>query len=115
MLTEQPPINDLLRQLPSLPLREGGLGMTGAIQGYGYHYPNSVKVTTPLVSVLTHKSSVPILKVHNEVFSLKHNIHHSNHKVVSDNFDDIYKQLTSSLRKCVDVAREKGASSALPV
>jgi len=83
-----------------------------------YHYSNSVKVTTPLVSVLTHKSSVPILEVHDEVFSLKRDIHCSNRKVVSDTFDDIYKKLASSLRKCVEIAREKGASSwlsALPV
>jgi len=26
---------------------------------------------------------------------------------VSDNFDDIYKQLASSLRKCVEIARKK--------
>jgi len=37
--------------------------------------------------------------------------HRSNRKGVSDRFHDIYKQLASSLRKCVDIAREKGASS----
>jgi len=44
--------------------------------------------------------------------------HHSNRKGVSDRFNDICKQLANSLRKCVDIAREKGASSwlsALPV
>ena len=28
-----------------------------------------------------------------------------------DKFNDIYKQLTTSLKKCVDIACEKGASS----
>jgi len=83
-----------------------------------YHYSNSVKVTIPLVSVLTHKSSAPILEIYDKVFSLKQNIHRINCKVVGDYFDDIYKQLVSSLRKCVEIAREKGASSwlsALPI
>ena len=30
------------------------------------------------------------------------------HTAVRDKFDDIYKQLTTSLKKCVDIASEKG-------
>ena len=43
--------------------------------------------------------------------AVKQNIHRSNRKVVKDKFDDIYKQLNLSLKKCVDIACEKGASS----
>ena len=71
-----------------------------------YHYSNSVKVTAPLVSNLTHNSSVPILEVHNEMLALKQDTHCFNCKSVSNRFNEIYKQLASSLRKCVDIARE---------
>jgi len=82
-----------------------------------YHYFNSVKVTTPLVSILTHKSSISVLEAHDAMLVIKRDVHHSNRTAVSDKFDT-YKQLTSCLKKCVDIAREKGASSwlsALPI
>ena len=83
-----------------------------------WSHPRSLTITIlillkllPLVSNLTHNSSVPILEVHNEVLALKQDTHRSNRKGVSNRFNDIYKQLASSLKKCVDIAREKGASS----
>ena len=57
--------------------------------------------------VAQKKSSVPILEVHDEVLALKQDTHRSNHKGVSDKFNDIYEQLASSLRKCVDIILEK--------
>jgi len=83
-----------------------------------YHYLNSVKVTTPLVSILTHKSSISVLEAYDTMLVIKKDVHHSNCKAVSDKFDDTYKQLTNCLKKCVNIAREKGASSwlsALPI
>ena len=77
----------------SLPIREGGLGLLEPSKVADYHY---FKVTAPLVSNLTHNSSVPILEVHDEVLALKQDTHCSNRKGVSDRFNDIYKQLASS-------------------
>jgi len=82
--------------LLSLPIREGGLGLLEPSKVADYHYSNSFKVTAPLVSNLTHNSSVPILEVHDEVLALKQDTHCSNRKGVSDRFNDIYKQLASS-------------------
>ena len=56
-LTDQTPTNNLFQQVLSLPIREGGLGLVEPSKVDNYHYLNSVKVTTPLVSILTHKSS----------------------------------------------------------
>jgi len=78
-----------------------------------YHYLNSVKVTTPLVSILTHKSLISVLEAHDSMLAINRDVHHSNRKAVSDKFDDTYKQLTNCLKKCVDIAHEKGASSRL--
>ena len=109
-LTKQPPINDLLRQLLSLPIREGLLEPSKVTD---YHYSNSVQVTVPLVSNLTQYSSVPILEVHDEVLELKQDTHRSNRKGVSDRFNNIYKQLASSLRKFVDIALLPGCQLSL--
>jgi len=118
LLTEQPPTNDVLRQLLSLPIREGGLGLMEPSKVADYHYSNSVKVTAPLVSLLTHKSSTSVLNVHDETLAIKQDVHRTNRKLMSDKFDATYTQLTTSLKKCVDMAREKGASSwlsAIPI
>jgi len=46
------------------------------------------------------------------VFKL--DIRQSGHKVVKDKFDCIYKQLNTCLKKFVDIACKKDASSCLP-
>jgi len=51
-----------------------------------HHYSNSVKVTTPLVSI-----SESVLEAHDETMFVKQDILQSNCKVVKDKFDDIYK------------------------
>jgi len=43
---------------------EGGLGIVEPSKVADYHYPNSIKVTTPLVSILTNKSSISTLEAH---------------------------------------------------
>jgi len=59
----------------------------------------------------SYKSSISVLEAHDAMLVAKQDVHHSSRKAVSDKFDDIYKKLTTSLKKCVDIAREKGASS----
>ena len=80
-----------------------------------HHYSNSVKVTTPLVSFLTHQSSISVLEAHDEMIADMQDIHQSNCSVVKYKFDNIYKHLNLSLKKCVDMACEKGTSSWLSV
>jgi len=83
-----------------------------------HHYLNSIKVTTPLVSILTSQSSISVLEALDKMMAVKQDIHRSNRKTVKNKSDDIYKQLNRSLKKCVDIACEKGASSwlsALPI
>jgi len=75
-------------------------------------------VTTPLESILTHKSSVSVLEARDDILIAKQDAHCYNHKDVSNKFDDVYKQLSASLKKCVDIAHIKGTSSwlsALPI
>ena len=62
-ITHQTPTNNLLWKLLILPIREGGLGIVEPSKVADYHYLSSVKVTAPLVSILTHKSSTSILEV----------------------------------------------------
>ena len=62
LLTEQPPTNNVVRQLLSLPIQEGGLEPSKVVD---YHYSNSVKVTALLVSFLIQNSS--ILSVHDKL------------------------------------------------
>ena len=57
-----------------------------------YHYLNSIKVITPLVSMLTRKSSVSVLEARDAILAAKQEVHHFNRKAVKDKFDDTYKQ-----------------------
>jgi len=79
-LTDQTPTNDILRQLLSLPVREGGLGIGEPSMVAKQHYSNSVKVTTLLVSILTCQSSTSIFEAHGEMIAVKQDIHRSNRK-----------------------------------
>jgi len=106
-LTDQTPNNNLLQNLLSLPIQEGRLGLVEQSKVASYHYQNSVKVTSPLVSILTDKSSTAVLVAHDTMMAIKQDVRNSNHTAVRD---DIYKQLTTSLKKCVDIASEEGAS-----
>ena len=64
------------------------------------------------MSILTHNESlVSVLEVRDDMLALKQDVHCPNCIGVSNKFDDTYKQLTTSLKKCVDIACEKGASS----
>ena len=62
--------NNLLWQLLSLSIREGGLGLVEPSKVANYHYLNSVKVTTPFVSILTHESSISVLEAYDEMMAI---------------------------------------------
>jgi len=67
VLTEQPQCNELLRELLSLPVREGGLGIVEPSKAAESQYANSLLITTPLVSILTGNSSATVLDVHDQM------------------------------------------------
>ena len=118
VLTEQPQCNDILRELLSLPIRDGGLGIVEPSKVAESHYANSLTITAPLVSILTGNSSATVLDVHNEMLNAKSTVHLSNRERIRVYFDNIYQQLSAALKKCVDIARDRGASSwlsAMPI
>ena len=83
------------------------------------HYANSLMITAPLVSILTGNSSATVLDAHNEMLKAKSTVHLSKSREQTRVFfDNIYQQLSAALKKCVDIARERGASSwlsAMPI
>jgi len=118
VLTEQPQCNELLRELLSLPIREGGLGIVEPSKATESQYANSVLITSPLVSILTGKSSATVLDARYQMLQAKSTVYHSNCEQTKEHFDKIYQQLSVALKKCVDIACEKGASSwlsAIPI
>jgi len=52
-----------------------------------YHNADSVEVTAPFVSLLTHNSSTSVLNIHDETLAIKQDVHRTNHKLMSDKFD----------------------------
>ena len=118
VLMEQPLCNDLLRELLSLPIREGGLGIVEPSKAADSQYANSLMITTPLVSILTGNSSATVLDARDQILQAKSSVHHSNRVQTKKRFEKIYQQLSVALKKCIDIAREKGASSwlsAIPI
>ena len=95
----------------SLPIRDGGLGIVEPSKVANSHYANSLMIATPLVSILTDNSSATVLDAHNEMLKAKSTVHLSNREQTCVFFDNIYQQLSAALKKCVDIAKERGASS----
>ena len=86
VLTEQPQCNELLRELLSLAIREGGLGIVEPSKATESQYANSVLITTPLVSILTGNSSATVLDARDQMLQAKSTVYHSNRERTKEHF-----------------------------
>ena len=73
-----------------------------------------MKLTAPLVATIISQDQTCEIDP-NDIFIMKKEIRASNrqHREVQANV--IYSQLTPQLKRCVDLAKERGASSVLPL
>ena len=118
VLTGRPPFNDLDRQLTPLPAKFGGLGIFDPSERSKLEFDASVRVTQPLTSAIlqgdesySYDTMAGQITAIAEVSSMK--------KFHSKEVATILKgNLTGPLKRAVELAQEKGASSwltALPI
>ena len=113
-LTGCPPCSKLTRDLLSLPVRFGGLGLINPSATSDYMFQDSVKLTAPLVAIIVTQDQTRDVNP-DDIISARKEIRASNHQQSEDPANIIYSQLTPQLKSCVDLAKERGASSWLSV
>ena len=113
-LTGRPPCSKLERDLLGLPVRLGGMGLTNPVTLSTNAFQASQHPTAPLAALIItqqiNQNTDPDL-----TRSLKNSIHRENRQRQDQQAKDIYAQLTPQLKRCVDLAVEKGSSSWLTV
>ena len=114
-LIDRNSLNDIERELLSLPIRHGGLGINNPSKISSSSCDASLAVSTPLIDLILHQS----LQIPYEAFELQHltklDISTIRHHTDILAKDVIYHKLPVSLQKLVDISCEKGASSWLSV
>ena len=99
----------MLYLFSSLPARLGGLGFIDPVTESSKQFSDSVFILSPFVEAIVSKSGAPIV----EVIKSRKNKTKSNHRVYNSQLSStLYDILPDhSLRRCLEVASEKGASS----
>ena len=119
ILTGRNAVNDSIRSLFSLPARLGGLGLTNPIREADTQYHDSISILSPIVESIVMRNQTPIFTLLYESQIRKNKVK-SNHRAHFNTlFSNLYESFSDpSLKRCLVVASEKGASSwltALPI
>ena len=113
-LTGRPPCSNLTRNLLSLPVRLGGLGLVNPTTTSDLNFQASEKVTAPLVAIISSQDQTQEVD-DAEINTVKKDLRASNHQRSEEEANIIYSQLTPQMKRQVDLAKERGASSWLSV
>ena len=114
-LLGKPAINDLERVLISLPVHLGGLGIVIPSHLSTVQFNTSLQVTKPLVDLIVEQSrSYPFDTILNQQ-SIKSQVKYENQCDRSQEAENLHQQLPDNLKRAMDLAQEKGASSWLSV
>ena len=113
-LTGCPPCSKLTRDLLSLPVRFGGLGLINPSATSDDMFQASVKLTAPLVAIIVTQDQTRDVNP-DDILSARKETRASNHQHSEDQANVIYSQLTPQLKRCVELVKERGASSWLSV
>ena len=119
MLTGRNAVCDSIRSILSLPVRHGGLGLINPIRKAATSYSDSTYILSPIVESIVMRNQVPIPTLLAETFGRKNKVK-SNHSADNNSFSSIlFESLSNpSLKRCLEVASENGASTwltALPI
>ena len=94
-----------------LPVHLGGLGVVIASHLSTVQFNTSLHVTKPLVDLIVEQSSsYPIDTILNQQ-SIKSQVKYENQCHRSQEAENLHQQLTDKLKRAMDCAQEKGASS----
>ena len=106
-LTGRPPPSKHECDLLALPARLGGLGLTNPTTLSSVFFKASTAPLVGLIIAQDHEAHVdPAVMI-----EIKKDIQKKNHQQIENQANIIYDQLNPQMKRCVDLAKEKGSSS----
>ena len=113
VLTGRPACSSIERDLLALPVRLGGLGLDPSSLSPEC-YQSSVHITAPLAALIVSQEKGSTVD-HDAIMKNKKEIYKRNCHLQEEKSKNVYNHLTPELKRCVDLAKEKGSSSWLAV
>ena len=113
-LTGRPPCSREERDLLALPVRLGGLGLINPASNSPFAFQASVKLTAPLKATIA-KQELEYEIDYSAILEIKKDIRKTNRDRMEHLANEVYGRLSSKMKRCVDLAKEKGTSSWLSV
>ena len=110
-LTGRDPPNDLVRDLLSLPFRYGGLSISNPCDRAASQFRASSLITAPLVASLVDHSDSPYVNIQSTQADLLSKITDGNSRSAREHTKELKEKLPPGLRRQMECAAEKGASS----
>jgi len=105
-------VNDLERELLSLPARFGGLGVTNPTESCKAAHDNSLFVSEPLVAlIVAQRSEFDPKDLRDEVSELRKQVDKDTELYHKEKLDAIMKKAPAELLASIKISLEKGASS----
>ena len=105
------PPGDLERELLGIPGRHGGIAIPNPIKTSDREFASSQQITMPLTDLILANSSYLSSDTITEMSILKKQIHRQNRAASLSAIDDLRPRLDDDLKRAVELASEKGASS----
>ena len=109
-LTGCPPPNDAERKLLALLARLGGLGISDPSLNSDDAFKASLLVTAPLRKLIQTQDSEYTYQVHADQMTAKADIRQKRREQATTDAKSLRGELTPTLQKAMDLARERGSS-----
>lgn len=110
-ITGRPPPNDTIRKLLALPARLGGLGITNPSFHSDRDFGASILVTAPLRELFHSQNTTYSYQALANQITAKADIRHERREQVNLEAASLGADLSPTLKKAMDLAQERGASS----
>ena len=109
--TDRPPPNEVDRRLLALPARLGGLGVSMLSSTSDDNFVASMSVTAPLRQLIHHQDDQYSYETSSDQMSAKADIQRRRREQAITNANHLRNELTPTLQRAMDLARERGSSS----
>ena len=110
-LTGRPPPNDVERKLLALPARLGGLGISDHTLNSDDAFKASLLVTAPLRKLIQAQNPEYTYHAHADQMTARADIQRKHREQTTTDANSLRGELTPTLQKAMDLARERGSSS----
>jgi len=110
-LTGKPPPDDDMRNLLALPARLGGIALPNPTCQADVELSSSLKVTEPLKKAILKRSFEYAGDVVDDQMKAKDDVCKNKRELGKQAADSVKQELSGSLRRAMDLAQERGAST----